>query len=250
MFQDPDHESSRGRDSRRARRTRTKAVFFDVDFTLIYPGPRFEADGYRAFSERHGLSVDVERFQAAVAAASRELEVDTDTTYRRERFVRYGQRVVEEMGGRGPGLGACAQEIYDEWAVCRHFILYEDVKPALRQLHARGLRLGLISNTHRCLSTFRSHFELDTFIAGAVSSSDHGFMKPHPSIFEAAMTELGVSAAEAMMVGDSLSHDIAGALELGMRAALLDRSGRTKAAAAGVRVMSSLAELPAVVAEQ
>ena len=27
----------------------TRAVFFDVDFTLIYPGPMFQAEGYRAF---------------------------------------------------------------------------------------------------------------------------------------------------------------------------------------------------------
>jgi FMN phosphatase YigB (HAD superfamily) len=31
-------------------------------------------------------------------------------------------------------------------------------------------------------------------IAGAVSSSDHGFMKPHPSIFESALDRLGVHA--------------------------------------------------------
>jgi len=27
----------------------TSAVFFDVDFTLIYPGPTFQGEGYRRF---------------------------------------------------------------------------------------------------------------------------------------------------------------------------------------------------------
>ena len=27
------------------------AVFFDVDFTLIYPGPTFQGEGYAAFCE-------------------------------------------------------------------------------------------------------------------------------------------------------------------------------------------------------
>ena len=174
--------------------TTTKAVFFDVDFTLIHPGPTFDAEGYRMFCQRHGLAVDIARFDDAVAAASRELEVGADARYRAELFVRFGRRVIEEMGGRGAGLEACAKEIYDEWAVCRHFSLYADVKPALRQLHATGLRLGLISNTHRCLDAFQSHFDLDALIAGAVSSSDHGYMKPHPSIFEAALRELGVES--------------------------------------------------------
>ena len=225
----------------------TKAVFFDVDFTLIYPGPTFGAAGYRSFSERYGLSVDTARFNAAVAAASHELEVGEDTSYRRELFVRYARRVIEEMGGCGSGLDACAQEIYEEWAVCRHFSLYDDVKPVLRQLHGSGLRLGLISNTHRCLTSFRSHFELEPFITGAVSSSDHGFMKPHPSIFEAALRELDVVAEDALMVGDSISHDVEGARRLGMRAVLLARSAQPAQWVGDVPVITTLAELPTFV---
>ncbi len=227
--------------------TRCKAVFFDVDFTLIYPGPTFDAAGYRSFSRRHGVRVDTERFEAAVTTASHELEVGEDASYRAELFVRYARRVIEEMGGSGPGIDACAREIYEEWAVCRHFSLYDDVRPALRELHESGFRLGLISNTHRCLNSFQSHFELDAFIAGAVSSSDHGFMKPHPSIFEAALREIGVSAGEALMVGDSISHDVEGALGLGMRAVLLSRSGQTATPGGDVPVISSLTELPAFV---
>ena len=34
----------------------TKAVFFDVDFTLIYPGPMFGGEGYQQFGARHGVS--------------------------------------------------------------------------------------------------------------------------------------------------------------------------------------------------
>ena len=37
-------------------------------------------------------------------------------------------------------------------------------------------------------------------------------MKPHPSIFEAALRLIGVPAADAVMVGDSLTQDIDGAI--------------------------------------
>ena len=57
----------------------------------------------------------------------------------------------------------------------------------LRQLADAGVRIGLISNSHRCLASFQSHFELQGLISATVSSSDHGFMKPHPSIFAAAL---------------------------------------------------------------
>ena len=49
---------------------RVEAVLFDVDFTLIYPGPMFMAEGYRAFCERHGMTVDASCFDGAVASAA------------------------------------------------------------------------------------------------------------------------------------------------------------------------------------
>ena len=40
------------------------------------------------------------------------------------------------------GLDACAREIYEEWAVCRHFELYDDVRPTLEELAAGGVPPG------------------------------------------------------------------------------------------------------------
>lgn len=228
----------------------TRAVFFDVDFTLIFPKSTFDASGYRSFGERHGLRLvpDPERFEAALDAAASELAIDEDLAYRPELFVQYARRVLEGMGGQGPGLDACAREIYDEWAECRHFSLYDDVKSALQELHKQGLRLGLISNTHRCLELFQRHFGLEILITSAVSSCVHGFMKPHPSIFETALRAVGVEADEALMVGDSIKHDVVGARQVGMRAVLLARSGWVDERLEAVPVISSLRELPAVVA--
>ena len=227
----------------------TRAIFFDVDFTLIFPKSIFDATGYQSFGDRHGLRVipDPRLFAAAVEVASSELEMAEDLVYRPELFVRYARRVLEEIGAQGPGLDACAQEIYDEWAECRHFSLYDDVKSVLHELHGKGFQLGLISNTHRCLELFKRHFGLEVFITSAVSSCAHGFMKPHPSIFEEALRMVGVAADEALMVGDSMKHDIVGALGVGMRGVLLVRSGLLDERLEAVPVISSLRELPAVV---
>jgi putative hydrolase of the HAD superfamily len=74
-------------------------------------------------------------------------------------------------------------------------------------------------------------------------------MKPHPSIFIAALQLLGVGAAEAVMVGDSFKHDIEGALGVGMRAILLNRGDAAAPKVDGdtrVPVIRSLRELPAL----
>ncbi len=227
----------------------TRAVFFDVDFTLIFPGPTFRGEGYQRFAVRHGMAVDVSRFDGAVSSAAPILDEPPTATYDAEIYVRYTRHILEQMGGRGECLDACAREIYAEWAACQHFELYDDVAPALRELDRAGVRIGLISNSHRCLASFQSHFELEGLIAGAVSSSEHGLMKPHPSIFRAALEVVNVPAAEAVMVGDSVRQDIEGALAAGMRAVLLHRSPRphplaAALAARGIPVIGSLRELP------
>jgi putative hydrolase of the HAD superfamily len=223
----------------------TRAVFFDVDWTLIHPGPTFLGEGYKAFCARHGIDVDADRFHAAVAAAAPFLD-SGDERYTDELFVVYTRKIVEGMGGTGPNLDACAQEIYREWAACQHFELYDDVPEVLRELSAAGLRIGLISNSHRCLASFQSHFELQGLITATVSSSVHGFLKPHPSIFAAALQLVDVAPADAVMVGDSLRHDVEGAMRAGMRGVLLHRgdSPTARAGQLGIPVIRSLRELP------
>jgi HAD superfamily hydrolase (TIGR01549 family) len=226
----------------------TRAVCFDVDFTLIYPGPTFRSEGYQAFCAKYGMRVDVSAFERAVASAAPLLEESEDAAYDAEIFVRYTRHIIEQMGGCGERLEACAREIYEEWGACRHFELYEEVPAVLRALANAGLRVGLISNSHRCLASFQSHFELSGLVAAAVSSSEHGRMKPHPSIFRAALDLLDVPAADALMVGDSVSQDVEGALAVGMRAVLLHRSDKPhprarELAAANVPVVASLTEL-------
>jgi len=217
---------------------RTQAVVFDVDFTLIYPGPTFRGEGYQAFSKRYDIDVDPLRFEAAVASAAALLDDSEGSPYDHELFVAYTRHIVEEMGGRGCAdgvLDACAREIYAEWARSHHFELYDDVPAALAELTAAGVKVGLISNSHRPLDEFQSHFELRHFISAAVSSADHGYMKPHPSIFLSALAELDVAPKDAVMVGDSLRHDVEGALNVGMRAVWLHRGDNAAPTYAAVR---------------
>src|SRR5207248_9534807 len=140
----------------------------------------------------------------------------------------------------------CARGTYDEWAACQHFELYEEVPAVLREIAAADIRIGLISNTHRSLASFQSHFDLQGLIAATVSSSEHGFMKPHPSIFSAALQLVNVEPTDAVMVGDSLRHDVEGAMRAGMRGVLLHRGDSPMPGAheRGVPVIRSLRELP------
>ena len=73
-------------------------------------------------------------------------------------------------------------------------------------------------------------------------------MKPHPSIFSAALRLVDVPAPQALMVGDSLRQDVEGALRAGLQAALLHRGAADHPDAEslrrrGVPVFRSLTEV-------
>src|SRR5258705_18996 len=109
----------------------TKAVFFDVDFTLIYPGPKFLGEWDRDFCARHDMTVAPPRFGAALIRASHILDQAQDNVSNHQIFVDYTAHIIRQMGGRGPAVADCAAEIYQEWAACQHFLLYEDVPAGL-----------------------------------------------------------------------------------------------------------------------
>jgi putative hydrolase of the HAD superfamily len=72
---------------------------------------------------------------------------------------------------------------------------------------------------------------LAEYFDAVVVSGDLGIAKPDPSIFEHALEQLGVDAADAVMVGDSMSKDVEGALAAGMRAVWVNRSASSDAIA-------------------
>jgi putative hydrolase of the HAD superfamily len=200
-----------------------KAVLFDVDFTLFRPGPELGPEGYRRVGERHGLTLDPDRYADARAGAIETLQHNHELVHDEEIWVAFTEQIVLGMGGAPEGARACATDMVREWERHENFALYEDALPVLDELRRHDLRIGLVSNGQRDLEEFAGHHLLQ--VDAIVGSKSHGRVKPHPSIFVAALDALGVGPDETAMVGDSYEDDIEGARALGIRAILLDRDG-------------------------
>jgi putative hydrolase of the HAD superfamily len=200
-----------------------RAVLFDVDFTLARPGPELGPDGYVRAGERHGLRLEPTRYEEARDAALVDLRRHPELEHDDEIWFRFTERIVRGMGGDADSAYACAVEITRGWERHENFELYDDVPDTLAALRSAGLRIGLVSNSARDVREFARHHGLD--VDAGISSFHHGHTKPHASIFRAVLDLLGVEPTEAVMVGDTITDDIEGALGLGMPAILLDRDG-------------------------
>lgn len=122
----------------------------------------------------------------------------------------------------------------------------------LSSLKERGLSIGLISDVAWGLPSeypMRDirHFGLDHFFDDYVFSTDVGLRKPHPKVFKIALSNLGVSASEAMYVGNSLAHDIKGAKGVGIRAVLKRSKYCPPAEVEADHVITTLDEVEALI---
>ena len=119
-------------------------------------------------------------------------------------------------------LSATAKAYLDAWAP--HIEHEKDAVPMLDTLRAQGIRTALLSNTHwprQYHEQFLRRDGLDGLLDARLYTSDLDYMKPHPSVFGAALAAIEVEdASRALFVGDRLWDDIFGAQRAGLRTAL------------------------------
>jgi putative hydrolase of the HAD superfamily len=140
--------------------------------------------------------------------------------------VEYPGMIRELLEGFGVEVGDGA---LDQFLAAEH-AAWEPARQMGAQTHAlldslrdRGLATGLVSNAfdpgwllHEDLARMGLAERLDA----AVFSSEIGKRKPHPAIFEAVLSRLGVAPEETLFVGDRRYEDVRGAKELGMTTVL------------------------------
>lgn len=117
---------------------------------------------------------------------------------------------------------------------------------------ARHYRLAVICNTgatpgsvlRQLLAAdgLADHFQVLTF------SNEHGVAKPNPEIYRLTLAAVGVTPDAALHVGDNPLTDVAGARGAGLRAVWFNSQGLSGPAPEANGVITSLAELPALLA--
>ena len=196
-----------------------KAVTFDVGGTLIQPWPSV-GRVYAEVAGQHGVkNLSPEKLNKKFATAWRA----------KKNFQHTQQDWADLVDATFAGL--CEPRpsqtffsvIYQRFAQLDAWRMYDDVLPALDALASKDIPLAVISNWDARLRPLLQQFRLDRYFEIIVVSSEVGFAKPSPVLFEHAAKKLGIAPEHIVHVGDSAKEDVAGAKAAGVGALLIDR---------------------------
>ena len=200
-------------------------ILFDAGGTLVFLDYFFLARELR----RNGIAVSARAVRCAEYAARAEIDrrllgaaADTDETRRRPYFT----ALLDHLGIE---VQQAARLIEHFDAVHQKNNLWHCMMPStptvLAQLRARGLTLGVISNSDGRVNAILQGCGVGQFFDLVIDSHEVGVEKPDPRIFDLALRRLNCQPRHALYVGDIYGIDVVGSERAGLHAALLDTLG-------------------------
>jgi putative hydrolase of the HAD superfamily len=135
-------------------------------------------------------------------------------------FVR---EVLQRLGHDAPWK-PLLEDLYAAFCDIDVWKVFPDTVSTLETLAGDGVHLAVISNWDRRLPDILRSLDLYHLFETVTVSSLEGVEKPSTEIFHRTTDRMGISAAEALHVGDSPLEDYTGAERAGLAAALIDRN--------------------------
>jgi len=215
------------------------AILLDALGTLVELEPPVEPLR-RELRERCGLEVSEAQARAALRAEIAFYRAHHDEASDRARLEDLRRRATLALrealvtssegdplavaGGRNIGSLPLAP-LTEALLAALRFRPFEEVPEVLRAARGRGVRLIVVSNWDVSLHDVLGETGLAPLLDGAVTSAEVGSAKPDGAIFARGLALAGVGAEDAIHVGDSVEHDVSGALAAGIEPLLVVREG-------------------------
>lgn len=198
-------------------------VFFDFFGTLVHYRDGVAGNPVArslAFLGARGIALDAAALTARWQSVWDDIDREASASLREVHMHESARRLFSELGvevDEETVAGFVARYI-DDWN--------EGVAP-VDGLHGTLARIdapaSIVSNTYYppLVPAHVERLGLTARFERIVTSIDHGWRKPHDSIYRAALDAAGVAAADALFVGDNPLCDYHGPRRLGMRAVLI-----------------------------
>jgi putative hydrolase of the HAD superfamily len=209
-----------------------QAVLFDFYNTLIEirtdEGRDEVWERLARFLRYRGLEADPTRLRRAYFSRVENFKNDRPEEHAEIDVVDIFRQMLNEMGHR-PDSASFPEEVtqlFRTLSIVR-FAPFPETFGCLEALHKK-FKLGMVSDAQRPFfdpEVAMTHLHKFIDRMAIVVSSDHGFRKPDPRLFEKALEILGASADRSVYIGDNVERDICGAKNAGMGAVLIRRNG-------------------------
>jgi putative hydrolase of the HAD superfamily len=235
-----------------------RAITFDVGNTLLHPYPTVAQTMHEVLLRfgRDVAPVDLDSqmgaFDRYYTSAYEEDESFWGEEARQREIWINGFSQVCRAVGIDRDLAEISQACYDEFDLGTRWKLFDGVVETLEVLHARGFKLGVISNWGATLESLLDEIGIGRFFDVVTASAAAGFHKPLAQAFLMTTDSLGVAPHEVVHVGDHVTADVKGCRAVGMHAVLARYPGYEDPTAGdetieGVPVITSIEDLPGLI---
>ena len=199
------------------------ALFFDVGNTLLFPNHErmLRPLHQRGAFPSEDLLREVER------QTKREFDVleENDSSVDHGFWRIYYSHLLDQLSIKDEAL---RQELVTLTRISANWC---DIRPGTREALLRlaeKYRLAVISNADGKIAEVLARTGIADCFETITDSGIVGKEKPHPAIFEAAISSMNVTPQESLYIGDVYSVDYLGATRFGMQAILFDVVGAYK----------------------
>jgi HAD superfamily hydrolase (TIGR01662 family) len=233
-----------------------QAVLFDMFDTLmlIEKNHEFYSPSLKRVHKvlvENNVNVKFPVFRDAYIKARDALYAEADETLEEPHF---NMRIVNALKSLSYCFEANSEVVAEATkAFCEVFMRYvcvdKNAKNALENLHGK-YKLGIVSNfaIPECVDKLLEKHGLNKLFDAVVVSAAVNKRKPSPEIFNKALKKIGVTAENAVFVGDTADADIRGAKAAGMKTIFIERRVQKEIEqACPNQTIKSLSELTAAI---
>ena len=230
-----------------------QGILFDFFGTLVtYSTSRVE-QGYQQTHQllvESGIDVSYDAFLTEWVQSHEFWDQHTEATGREYAMNDVAVRFIGRVAPHHHSSSLSAQlwkSYINEWS---KGIQYIEGVPELLENLSKSYKIGVVSNTQ---SASLIHEQLQMggmapFVQVVVTSVEHGRPKPHPTIFEVAISKLGTNPRDTLFIGDSYQADYLGAKGAGLGALHIALPGTNQApqseTISSVLEVANLLEMP------
>lgn len=206
-----------------------KAIFFDAAGTLFTTN-RPVGEIYASFARQYGLEVSTaeltQRFRTCFSSspplAFPDASPDAIAELEYNWWKNLVRRIFEPYGGF-PRFDDYFAALFAHFSKPRTWALYPETAETLAALKGTGLTLAVITNFDSRVLGILEGLGISCCFDSILLSSRVGYAKPAREIFLRALDVYNLRPEDALHIGDSPSHDVAGASAAGLKAVLVDR---------------------------